>query len=458
MSIVTTNVTQAVAAAPSTLQRTGALVSIGGTTLANNASLLLTQLSDLTSHLAGGISITAASTTWVGGTVTMTTATAHGFTTGDIVTVAGFAGAGYTGYNGTFTITVASPTTFTYAVVATLTSPATGTAVVTDQDVAELTAMATTFFAQGTSQAVYVLELGHGTITSDVAALGAYITANPLLYYRYLVPREFAAEATFVSLMATYESATAKVYFHVTSTLSTYASFTALMKNVFQLIEASTVTATEFTSAAPFYNALKINPGSTNQVAPFCYGFVTGVTAYPVTAAQVILFKAAKLNYISTGAEGGISNTMIVDGLMCDGNPLNYWYSVDWMQINVDLQVSNAVINGSNQVPPLYYNQSGINRLDIVAQRIAGQGVSYGLALGPVNSYQLSSADFNTLLASGKAPLGVITNAVPFASYTTLNPLDYPLGQYSGLSVSYTPARGFQTITFNINVSNFVAG
>jgi hypothetical protein len=149
---------------------------------------------------------------------------------------------------------------------------------------------------------------------------------------------------------------------------------------------------------------------------------------------------------------------MIVDGLMCDGNPLNYWYSVDWMQINVDLQVSNAVINGSNQVPPLYYNQSGINRLDIVAQRIAGQGVSYGLALGPVNSYQLSSADFNTLLASGKAPLGVITNAVPFASYTTLNPLDYPLGQYSGLSVSYTPARGFQTITFNINVSNFVAG
>lgn len=459
MSIVITNVSQQVAAAPSDLQRKGVLVSIGGTTLAANASSFLSQLADLTPLLAGGISITAGSTTWVGGTVTMTTATAHGFLTGDIVTVTGFSGAGYTGYNGTYTITVTSPTTFTYAQAATLTSPASGTAVVTDQDVAELTAMATTFFAQGSSQGVYVLELGHGTIASDVAALAAYLTANPQKYYRYLVPREFASEATFVTLMGNYNTATAKVYFHVTSTLSNYTSFTSTMKCVFQLIEATGIPATEFTSAAPFWNALKYNPSSTSQVTPFCYGFVYGVTAYPVTNTQITTFAAAKLNYITTGAEGGISNTMVVNGVMCDGNPLNYWYSVDWMQINVDLQVSNAVINGSNNpLAPLYYNQQGVNQLDIVSQRVAAQGVSYGLALGPVTSYQLTAADFTALLASGKAPIGVLTNAVPFASYVSLNPLDFPLGEYGGLTISYTPARGFQTITFNINVSNFVAG
>ena len=455
MSIVSVNVSQQVGAIPSQLQRTGALVSIGGTSLAANSSLLLTQLSDLTSSLAGAVSITAGSTTWATGTVTMTTATAHGYLTGDYVTVAGFVGAGYVGYNGTYMITVTSPTTFTYAQATTLTSPASGTAVVTDQDVAELTAMATTFFAQGSSLACYVLELGHGTIAADVTALGTYITNNPLKYYRYLVPREFAAEATFVTLMGNYNSNTAKVYFHVTSTLGNYSSFTATMKSVLQLIEAPTIPATEFTSAGPFWNALNYNPSSTNQVTPFCYSFVYGVTQYPVTNSQITTFKTANLNYITSAAEGGITNSMLVNGTMCDGKPLNYWYSADWVQVNIDLQISNAVINGSNNpLAPLYYNQPGINRLDIVQQSVAAQAVSYGLALGPVIAYQKTSADWATFLGGSNLPLGFLTNAVPFASYVAINPLNYPLGLYGGLSSAYTPAQGFQNIVFNLLVSN----
>ena len=52
--------------------------------------------------------------------------------------------------------------------------------------------------------------------------------------------------------------------------------------------------------------------------------------------------------------------------------------------------------------------------------------------------------------------MGVLVNAVPFASFVALNPSDYPIGLYSGLSISYTPARGFQNIVFNVNVSNFI--
>ncbi len=457
MSIVQVNVSQQVGSTPNTLQRKGAFVSTGATTLTAGSTILLTQLSDLTSILSGSKAITAASTTWSGGVVTVTTATAHGFVTAEEVTVAGFVSS-YAGYNGTYSITVTSSTTFTYPHAGTLTSPASGSGVVTNEDVAELLAMATTFFAQGSSVAVSVLELGNVAIPAGVTALAAYITANPGAFYRYLVPRGWDAESTFVTLVGLYTSATAKVYFHVTATLSTYTSFTTSNgKGTLTLIEAAGIPATEFTAAAAFWVALSYRPSSTNQVTPFCYSYVFGVTAYEPTVTQQVTFKAANLNYITTGAEGGISNLILVNGTMCDGNPLNYWYSVDWMQINVDLAISAAIINGSNNpLAPLYYNQQGINRLQIVAQGVAQQAVANGLAVGPVTGYGLTSEQFTALLESGNAPLGVLVDAVPFVSYVDLNPSDYPIGLYSGLSISYTPARGFQNIIFNVNVSNFI--
>lgn len=458
MSIVSVNVFQQVASAPSTLQRTGAMISTGATTLAANASSFLTQASDLTPLLAGAVSITAASTTWSGGVVTMTTATAHGFLSGDSVTVTGFTGAGYLGYNGTYTITVTGTTTFTYSQAATLTSPASGTAAVTDADVAELVAMVGTFFAQGSSVGVYVLELGHGTTDANVAALSAYLTANPGKFYRYLVPRGFDADANFVTLVASYTSTTAKVYFHVTATLSSYSSFTATNgKSVFMLIEATGIPATEFTSAAPFWVALSYNPSSSQKVTPFCYSYVFAVTPYPATPTQQTTFKTANLNYVTTGAEGGISNLMVVNGTTADGNPVNYWYSVDYAQITGQQALAAAVINGSNNpLAPLDYDQQGINTLELVVQGMAGSMVSFNLAVGPVTAYSLPAADFTALIESGNAPLGVLINAVPFVSYVALNPTDYPIGKYAGISMSYTPARGFQNIVFNIGVANFI--
>jgi hypothetical protein len=71
--------------------------------------------------------VTVASITRVSTTATLTTSSAHGYQTGDSVTISG---ANETQYNGTFTITVTSATVFTYTVSGSPATPATGTILV----------------------------------------------------------------------------------------------------------------------------------------------------------------------------------------------------------------------------------------------------------------------------------------------------------------------------------------
>ena len=68
-NIVNLSVSQTVAPAPNNLQRTGAFLSQGGSTLAKNGTQLLTQFSDLLPILNGSIAIT--SITWAAGVVTV---------------------------------------------------------------------------------------------------------------------------------------------------------------------------------------------------------------------------------------------------------------------------------------------------------------------------------------------------------------------------------------------------
>ena len=70
-----------------------------------------------------GAQVTLTSLTSAGTTATATTATPHGFATGQSVTIAGASPAGY---NGAKTITVTSATQFTYTLAGALTTPATG--------------------------------------------------------------------------------------------------------------------------------------------------------------------------------------------------------------------------------------------------------------------------------------------------------------------------------------------
>ena len=541
LNIVKVNVTQTVGPAPATLQQSGALISQGATTLNQYGSALLTQLSDLTPLLAGTKAISTA--TWAGNLATITTAAPHGFTQSDTVFLT-ITGVSVAGFNGSFDCTVTGASTFTYYMATSLSSGTGGAC--TEEDVAELTQMATTFFAQGSNLACYVLELGEGSPADGITALGTYLTNYPNsnyqpglsgYYYAYVVPRTWDGVATFLTLLASYESLTSKTYFFITTTLQTYTLYTTLQKCAFTLIEspaygtwakntltaatytaqsnlppvftgvvtASTTTAhgvspgqwftisgctpvgyngtfqaqvgttgstlvyyvtgtlaaetvlgqlvgssysntgvasgqfgtssNEFSIAACFYRLLNFSPSAATLVPPFAYGFTYGTTPYPVQGNTSILttLKNANINVISTGAEGGISTAMIAFGSTMDGNDFSYWYSVDWVQIQSDIALANAIINGSNNVAnPLYYDQSGINTLVAVETQVMKNAVAFGLALAPIT-----------------------VTYIPFVQYVTQNPSDYTTGIYRGLSVSYTPQRGFKEIVFNVNVTNF---
>ena len=427
-NIVNVSVTQQVASAPSTLQRTGAIVSQGGTTLASGTTQLLTSVSGLNSILSGAITLSAM--TWSANVVSATTATPHGIPNGQIVSAI-ITGVTPSGYNGTYQITSTGANTFTYALSV---NPGSSTVqgAVTLSDVSELVAQVTTYFAQGTGNAVYVLELGTGSPAAGVTALEAYIANPTVKFYSYLLPAQWDVETTAPTMARLYVSTTSELYFYVTTTTATYTNWTGI-KSVFATLQTPTAPVTEFDAAAMFAITLAYNPGSTNLASPLEYTFLYGVTPYStLTSAQQISLSAAGVNWVGTGAQGQISNTLIQTGSYMDLNPFNYWYCVDWLSINVAIALSAAIINGSNTpTNPLYYNQAGINTLQKVAQATVNSGISFGLILSPAT-----------------------VNAVSFQTYITQNPSNYAAGIYNGLSCTFVPLRGFTSITIYLTASN----
>ena len=460
-AIVTVNTSVVSAPTPSTLQKTGAMISCGGTNTAANTKSLITQPSDLTSILKVPASIT--SITWTGNVATVTAAAAHGIPNGDMVEVV-IAGASPTGYNGTFLATSTGASTFTYPLAS---NPGGSASAGTWQpeDAVELQQQVNTFFNQGSQQAFYVLELGDIDVTDAVAALSAYITANPGFFYVYLVPRTWDGNAAFLTLLGTFNSLNSKTRFFVTTTIETYTDYTALMSCVFAMVEAPgipTGIAGEFTCAWPFFILLNQAPSSTNRVPQMAYQFGFGVTPYPTAgnAALLTSLKNASINYCGTGAEGGISTAVLFYGTTLDGKDLlKWWYGIDWAQINSQQALANTVINGSNTPSnPLYYNQDGINRLQTAIASLMNTGVANGIVLGPVVLVELDTTTFNANVENGVYAGQTPVNAVPFLTYLAANPNDYGNGVYSGLSVAMTPQLGFKQIVFNLNVTNFVQG
>lgn len=448
MSIVTVNVSQQVASVPSQLQRTGALISQGATTLPQNTSAFLTSQADLAAIAPTPLALS--SLAWSASVVTATAAAALPYTISDQVQIT-VSGATPAGYNGTFLCTVTGANTFTYALASnpgSETVPGTWT----PGSVAELAQMVATFFAQNTSislfagagsasasgNGVYVLELGASSPATGISRLTTYLTTPPAgskQFYAFLIPREWdtADSAGLLTLVTNHSGPTGLVYFYITTaTPATYKG----QKAAFCVIEAPAVIAAtpiaEFSAAAFLYRALSYAPSSANLVAPMEWSYLYGVTANPLTAAQQVTARSNAANWVGTGAEGGISDKLIVGGTFSDANPFNYWYAIDWLTINVSQALAAAVINGSNTpTNPLYYNQAGINQLQKVAQATVNSGISFGLILPP-------------------APV----TAVPFATYVKQNPGDYAIGKYAGLVCTFTPARGFDSIVINLVATN----
>ena len=433
-NIVNVVVTQQVASAPNQLQQTGAFVSQGGTTLATGTTQLLTQSSDLTSILRPATDISTI--TWTGSVVTVTTTTAHGIPSGDTVQIV-IAGCTPTGYNGTFAGTATGTNTVTYPLVS---DPGSSTVEGTLQlsNTLELAAMGNTFFAQGSTVSVFVLELGTTTVADGVTALNLYIednvghlpTSPTPQFYSYLLPKTWDVSDAQV-MAAQYEGTTAQVYFYVTTTLATYAGWDGI-KSVFAALQSPSAPAIEFSTAAMYWASLSYDPSASNLAHPFEYTYLYSVTPYVLTNTQQVTLLANGVNWVGTGAQGGISNTLIEGGTYMDLNPFNYWYCVDWLSINVAQALSAAIINGSNlPTNPLYYNQAGINTLQKVAQATVNNGISFGLILSPASVV-----------------------ATPFTTYVAQHPGDYATGTYNGLSLTFVPLRGFSSITIYLTASN----
>jgi len=220
------------------------------------------------------------------------------------------------------------------------------------------------------------------------------------------------------------------------------------------------VPTTEFSMASMAWIILQWLPSDTNKVPQLEYTFTYGVTPFPQAGQSALLttIQAAGGNYIGTGAEGGISNTMIVGGQTADGNSFNYWYAADWCKIQGDLQLANAIINGSNDpVNPLYYNQNGINSLEAVLAGVFSQAAIFGLVLFPPKQLGLTSAQLLAGLDAGTWQGYTVVNAIPFVPYSQSNPGDYRNRVYKGFSAQFTPQLGFDQIQINFIVSSFVA-
>lgn len=456
-SIVQISVSETSAPAPLTFQQQGALISQGATTLAAGTTSLLVQTSSLTALLAAPV--TLSSLAWSAGTVLATTVAAiSGLNSGDQFHTT-IAGATPSGYNGTFLATVTGANTFIYVLAP---NPGTETApgTYTPFNQVGLSSAVSTFFDQGTSNSVAVLELGPGDGSTGPAALQAWITANPGVFYSYLVPGLWDGTAGMLALANAFTALNAKTYFFITTSSAngTAGIYTGL-KSVVCEVPAPTVSPPEFSLAAAYQHSLAYNPSSSNRMTPFAFSYLYGVTPYPTVGNSAVLtgFKTNNVNYVGTGAEGGISNTILLWGPTSDGVDFMWWYSVDWAQLSCDQAVAAAVIQGSNNpLNPLYYNQTGVNTLQDVAVGVVSNAISFGLANGTVVATQLTATALAQNISNGVYAGQCVVNAVPFIPYIAQNPSNYQAGIYGGLSCLYIPQVGFRQILFQIQVTGLI--
>lgn len=474
-AIVNVVVSTILAPFPSTFQQTGAIVSFGGTNLPPQTATVLTQFSDLESQLPDSNSLQAA--TWNSGVLTMTATNPLPSYLNDGDTFdAVFYGWVPTSLNGLYTCTVTDITQnrFSTPMAVDPGVPTVG-GIFTLASSSQINAMVSTFFRQGTASIISVLELGPcADFDEEITAFETWLTNNTQSYYGYLLPEEWGYAANIPDALQVFNQflfPEAMTYFWVTlQDPSCVGMIPDDTKCVIQLLEAPGVAATrastpagnyaEFTMAGMFYWAMQYQATAVTRVAPMCFKYIYGVTPYPLqnNGPLLVSLKEKFVNYIQTGAEGGINYTNVYQGVTADGfDYFNWWWTIDWVQINVNLQLSAAVINGSNDpLAPLYYNQNGINSLQATLCGTMVEGTQFGLVVGTIMPTQYDPATLSTQIAQGRFAAQCVVNAVPFATYTALNPSDYGRGEYDGLSVLFIPARGFVHILVTVVATNIV--
>lgn len=434
--IVTINVSQTIGATPENLQQMSAILSFGSTMLEPGKPVEITQDSDATDIVNIAVESLEAEAQSFGSDITLTLSddVDLGRDAGSEIGVT-ISGCSPDDWNGTFTATVVDSTTLTWTIPeSTLDGEPTVLGQLSLEGSDDLVTAVEEFFAQGSSVATYILELGDkgGVVADEVAALNAYIQEPLLQFYAYLVPEPWKEDPDFISLAKLYTSNESTLYFFVLSDNPTDTNYVSPYASIKSIAAVADDTYPETNAAAAaMWNFISASPSEINKVPPMAFRYLQAVNANKAKSNILKTMEKQNINYVGTGAEGGISNTILLKGVFSDGNDMTYWYSVDWIQINCDIALANEVINGSNNpINPLYYDQDGIDRLQLRAQGVFDTGGTYGLV-------------------NGSPKVG----AIGFQTYVKDNPNDYKIGRYAGLSATYTPMRGFVEIVFNINVT-----
>ena len=455
--IVQLNVSETVAPTPNRLQGTAAIVSMGGTTIAAGTTQFIGSSSDLATYLVTPFDVASAS--WSAGIASVTLTNPHGIPLGTTTTIV-VSGVSPTGYNGTFTATAYNTTTFQYSVAAPGSYVSGGTVQAGPQ--VYLEAADATWWDQGNAfTGYYIYETGTAVNATAIASVGTYLSAHPQSIYNWgFLPGVDADHTDLRALLLEYNALTSLIKFYLPVSTATYSSWYQedTLRNTFIMIQSPDAGVTELDIYAFMNYMTAFNPTPTNRLPPSQYTYLNGVTAYqPLTQTTINNFTTNGIvNFVATGAEGGISNTILVPGKNLNRTPANVAYSIDWQQIQMNQAIANAVINGSNNPEsPLYYNQDGINFLQQVASTVATRALQCGLALGQVILTQLDADTFASNVQQGVYAGNYVINAVPFSTWVSVSPADYANQIYGGLSAAYTPQYGFETIVFNLNVTQF---
>ncbi|CAM2168030.1 conserved hypothetical protein [Burkholderia latens] len=433
-TIVNLNVTVTRAPVPSQLQRSGAIVSVGGTTLTPGTYQYCGLVSDLTSILSGSGNSTELANM-------ANTHFAQGSAIGFYVLELGAETGVDQGIGLLQTWISNNPNVFyAYLVPAAwdYSKDEVGSVIVTNGGSGYTSAPTVTFSAptSGTTATGTAIIQNGKVVAVTITNPGSGYTAAPTVSFSGGGGTGAVATANLASalniLASLYSSPTSKTYFFVTTSSANLAYYSTL-KSVFAVVPSPLAPSTEFTAAAFFYQWLVNQPGAANKLAPMAYRYLYGVTAWPAQGynAQITTILSGHGNIVLTGAEGGISTACVFKGMLMSGDQASWWYGIDWFQIQSKQAIAAAIINGSNSNPPLLYDQPGINSIEAVAENTGSSAVSFGCAQS------------------------VSISATSFLQYTTQNPGDYAAGIYNGLAATVVGQNGFLTVTFNIDAVQF---
>jgi len=293
----------------------------------------------------------------------------------------------------------------------------------------ELDAKVLSWFKIPGAPALYLLELG---TAGTVAGVATYLqNGTKPVPYSVICPTAWNTDEALKTLAQTYATNAAQVYFAID--VLPAGSFFAGIKSVWAVAKPAGSPATEDPAAGLAALIASYNLSPSQQMTSVRYSYMPGFTAFVPTKLQRNALLLNRVNWIDNGKEAGLPTVSLLEnGVASDGLRLGFWYSTNWAQINIERDLSAAVINGSaDSENPLFYDQDGINRLQQVAQATVNRGISFGL-----------------FAAAPKVA------AVSFAEYKATNPADVAAGIYGGLSVTLEPEKGFSAITLYFTVSN----